>query len=165
MIKFPDFVLDQKTAEICKRLLGSKMFDNQKQLELEAMQLLVHAQAATACGKEVASIDVKAKSVRVVKLAYMSKMQEAGLVGKTTDPAESVLKSFLSDPQGYVGKLVQDGVFASIDEFCEQSLILIAFAFAELSGGRSMASVNDANSTYAEWTFPLSKRMTTNSNH
>ena len=163
MIKFPDFVLDNKTAEICRRLLWSKKFDNQKQLELEAMQLLVHAQAATACGKEVASIDVKAKSVRVVKLAYMSKMQAAGLVGKTTDSADGVLKGFLSDPQGYVGKLVQDGVFASFDDFAEQSLILIAFAFAEMSAGRSMASVNDANNTYADWTFPLSKRMATNS--
>ncbi len=164
-IKFPDFVLDAKTGEICQRLLQSKKFVTQKQLELEAMQLLVFAQAATAAGKAVASIDVDARSIREIKLKYMGSMQDAGLASKSPDAEKDVLKRFLSDPQGYVGALVTSGVFTSFDDFAEQSLILLAFSFAELKGGRSMATVNDATNTYAEWTFPLRERMANSSNN
>ena len=31
--------------------------------------------------------------------------------------------------------------------------------FTELAGGRSLASINNANNTYGEWSFPLQKRM------
>lgn len=158
-VKFPEFVLDEKAGKICARLLATRKFANQKQLELEALQLLAYAQAVTATGKGVASIDIQAKSIREVRLAYMQRMENAGLIGKTPDASDQVLKRFLSDPQGYVDKLVSDGVFTSVDDFTEQSLILTAFIFTELAGGRSLASINNANNTYGEWSFPLQKRM------
>lgn len=158
-VKFPEFVLDEKTSEICARLLATQKFANQKQLELEALQLLAYAQAVTATGKSIASIDQQAQSFREIRLAYMQRMEDAGLVGKTPDASNQVLKRFLSDPQGYVDKLVSDGVFTSVNDFTEQSLILTAFILTELAVGRSLASINNATNTYGVWSFPLQKRM------
>lgn len=158
-IKFPEFNLDGNMKAICDKLLATKKFNNQKQLELEAMQLLVYAQAVTATGKAIASISTNALSLREVRLNYMKRMEENGLVAMSPDASAGVLKRFLSDPQGYVDQLVADGVFTAVDDFAEQSLILIAFAFTEMSHGRFMASVDNKANTYGEWAFPLSTRM------
>ncbi len=158
-IQFPKFKLEGNMKAIAEKLLATKKFNNQKHLELEAMQLLVYAQAITAAGKSVASISADALSMRELKLVYMTRMENLGIIGKTPDTSAGVLKRFLSDPQGYVDQLVKDGVFTSVEEFTEQSLILIAFAFAELSKGRKMASVDEKAKVYGEWTFPLSTRM------
>lgn len=158
-IQFPEFNLDGTLSAICEKLLATKKFNNQKHLELEAMQLLVYAQSVTATGKAIASISADALSMRELKLSYMTRMENLGLIGKSPDASAGVLKRFLSDPQGYVDQLVADGVFTSVKEFTEQSLILIAFAFTQLHSGRTMASVDEKAKTYGEWTFPLKTRM------
>ncbi len=158
--KFPDFNLSSKTKELCDKLLTTTCFSTQKQIEIEAMDLLVYAHSTFGSGRTIAGIRPKKPSVQEVRLNFMSKMKDLGQIG-TTPFNPDVIKEFRKDPKAYIDKLVASGAFTSFDDFAEQSLCLIGWGWAELSRDIDtvIGSVSSDGKTYAGWTFPLRKRM------